>query len=86
MRFFKIALSVILAGYSLAGFTEEYERPVTFQVSEVLESELLKSGSYVVADEVRNDGFMNIYSVESEFGSWEIPSTSLLRLRLGDEN
>ena len=63
---------------------EDFETPIVFSAKDVLPAEMMESESYRIDDEVRNDGFMNMYTVESEFGSWEISSTALLGIRLGE--
>ena len=63
----------------MPAISAEYENPVVFSAKKILPSELMENDAYDVHDEVRNDGFMNIYNVESRFGNWEISSTAILR-------
>jgi hypothetical protein len=62
----------------------DYEEPVTLKASEVVSAEFLGSELYKVDPKVVNDGFMNLYQVESRFGKWEVSSTNLLGVRLNE--
>ena len=66
--------------------SSDFEAPIMLRAADLLPAELLDNPSYQIHDEVRNDGFMNRYQVESQFGQWEISSTTLLRIRLAEIN
>jgi len=81
---FSFTMMVVTISITPFSIAADYELPAVFSVTDVLEKELLESESYKIHEEVRNDGFMNIYNVDSQFGSWEVSSTSVLRLRLSE--
>jgi len=68
-------LMLILAVWLLAPagriWAQEYETPPVLEASEVLPSEMQRGDRFVVQEQVRNDGFMNYYVVESDFGQFE---------------
>jgi len=49
----------------------EFETPPVLKTSEVLTSEMQRDDSFVVQKQVRHDGFMNYYVVDSDFGQFE---------------
>jgi hypothetical protein len=78
-----ILLLLLCPNYGLA---EEYDQPVTLKASEVLPPELLSSPSYKIGNEVHNDGFLNTYTVDSQWGQLKVVSTPLLRKRAHELN
>ena len=56
-----------------------YEGPVTFKASQLLSPELLAGPHHKVDEVVRNDGYLNIYTIHSEYGDVEATSTAKLR-------
>ncbi len=61
---------------------QEYEAAPTFQAGEILPAELLSGPGFEVAPEVRNDGYVNFYSVTTPDGATlEVQSTELLQIR-----
>ena len=56
----------------------EFEEPPVLSAAAILEPELLKGPNHTVADEVKNNGLFNSYSVTSPFGEFEVPSTTRL--------
>ena len=60
----------VLASISSAG-AQEFETPPQLAASEVLPAEMQRGESFVVQEQVRNDGFMNHYVVDSDYGQFE---------------
>jgi len=52
-------------------WAQEFETPPVLKASEVLPSEMQRGDRFVVQEQVRNDGFMNYYVVDSDFGRFE---------------
>ena len=74
-----IAIAVVVAAPATA---QEYEAAPSFQAGEILPPELLSGSGFEVAPEVRNDGFVNFYSVSTPDGDTiEVQSTELLEIR-----
>jgi len=62
----------------------EYESPVVLSAAKLLPDETLNNAAYQLDDKVPNDGFMNHYTVTSEWGEWQISSNALLGIRLAE--
>lgn len=52
-------------------WAQDFETPQILEASEVLSSEMQRGKRFEVQEQVRNDGFMNYYVVESDFGQFE---------------
>lgn len=63
---------------------QQFEPPPTLRASEILPPELLSGPEHRVAEQVANDGFMNIYSIESRFGTFTANSTDELLIRVDE--
>jgi len=63
-----------------------FESAVVLSASKILPPELLSGPNHRVQEKVANDGFLNVYVVDSKFGSFTAVSTSLLRKRIQEIN
>ena len=83
-----IALSAILIFQSKLGFAAQsgYESLPVLSASKVLPPELLTGPNHRVQERVTNDGFLNLYSIDSKFGKFQAVSTALLRVRIQEIN
>jgi len=75
-----MVISLCFAGTALA----EIEKPGVLKAQSFLPPELLKGQHYTVDEKVHNDGLLNHYSVNSSFGSFQVTSTSSLRILVGE--
>lgn len=82
MKFTKWIPVVLLLCGQLPVYAEEYEAPIILKVADLLPAETLSSDLYQIHDKVHNDGFLNRYTVTSQWGEWEINSDALLNIRL----
>jgi hypothetical protein len=64
-------LAGALIGFAAASAATDYETPPTLSAAEVLSADVLRGENFEVMDEVRNDGFMNLYQIESDYGRFE---------------
>jgi hypothetical protein len=64
----------------------DYEEPFTMSASECLAPELLKGPHHRVLEQVQNDGFFNHYTVQSPFGEFTAPSTTMLKFLINELN
>ena len=77
------ALCAILIAGPLAGQAPaEYEEPPTLSAEAVLPPELLEGPHHRVSEEVENDGYLNIYTIESELGVFTAVGEDVLRERI----
>lgn len=60
----------------------DYETPPTLAAKDFLPAELLKGRHYSVAPKVENDGYMNRYTIQSDFGIFGVGSTAMARIRI----
>lgn len=58
----------------------EFEKPGILQASSFLPDELRKGANYSVGEEIKNDGLINHYTVKSTFGTFQVSTTSSLRI------
>ena len=72
----------LLAGIALA--QDDFETPRTLSASEVLPDELRRGDLHQVDDAVRNDGYLNYYTIRSDYGDFEAAGTALLRIRVAE--
>jgi hypothetical protein len=59
-----------------------YETPPSLKASEFLEADLLNGSNYLVDEKVTNDGLFNTYTIQSEFGTFQPRSNSLVQIRI----
>jgi hypothetical protein len=83
-----IALSAILFFPLNAGFAAQsgYEQIPVLSASKILPPELLTGPNHHVQERVTNDGFLNIYTIDSPFGQFKAVSTPMLRIRVQEIN
>ena len=81
-----VAMWVCQPAFVLAQQQARYETPPVLSASKILPPELLSGPNFRVQERVINDGFMNIYKIDSRFGTFTAVSTDLLRKRIGEIN
>lgn len=68
-----------------AGAAEEFQKPpITLEASEVLPKNLLTGPNYRIKETVENDGFVNIYELETSYGPLRVEGTVHLLVRLNE--
>ncbi|MGN6733405.1 MAG: hypothetical protein ACTHMB_15765 [Candidatus Binatia bacterium] len=65
---------------------QAYENPAVLSASKILPPELLSGPNFRVQERVTNDGYLNIYQIDSKFGTFTAVSTAMLRKRIGEIN
>ena len=63
-----------------------YEQTPVLSASKILPPELLSGPNHQVQERVTSDGYLNIYQIDSKFGTFTVVSTALLRKRIGEIN
>ncbi len=74
---------------ALPGFAADdssYETPQERKAADILPAELLEGEHHSVDDRVRSDGYLNYYTITSDYGEFEAVSTATLRIRIGEIN
>jgi len=64
----------------------EFESPPMFRASKILPPELLAGPDHRIVEQVVNDGYMNVYTINSRFGTFTANSDEELRIRVGEVN
>ena len=80
-----LAASVLIAEAALAA-QPTYEPLPVFSASKILPPELLAGPNHRVQERVTSDGIVNIYRIDSRFGSFTAVSTAMLRVRIQEIN
>jgi len=75
-----VSCAVILAPAAVA--EPEFEIAPVLKAAEILPPELLKGKYHRVAEDVRADGYLNYYVIDSDFGKFDAEGTPLLRMRV----
>jgi hypothetical protein len=65
---------------------QAYESSSVLSASKILPPELLSGPNFRVQERVTNDGYLNIYQIDSKFGTFTAVSTAMLRKRIGEIN
>jgi len=65
---------------------QRYEPAAVLSASKILPPELLSGPNHRVQERVTNDGIVNIYKVDSKFGTFNAVSTAMLRIRVQEIN
>ena len=69
-----VGIGVVLlwsSSLALPALAAEFEAPPTFKAGEILPPELLQSEHHRVEEIVENDGYLNYYRIESDFGPFD---------------
>lgn len=73
--------------FSLPASAASYpDLPIMLQADQVLTNDLLKGKNYTVDATVRNDGLINTYTLETEYGTVSAESTVELKMRIDELN
>jgi len=82
------ALAVtFLVGTAVPAVAQQgYEQAPMLSASKILPPELLSGPNHRVQEGVTSDGYLNIYEIDSKFGTFTVVSTALLRKRIGEIN
>lgn len=80
-RFCRLLPLLVLISYPVIA-QQGYESPPVLRATDVLPPPLLASEHHRVAEEVRNNGFMNFYTLETAFGRFQVESTATLHTRI----
>ena len=74
--FFVATISLV---FSVSGANaEQYDQPANLRASQIIPASLLGGPNHQVDENVVNDGFLNIYTINSRYGA--LKATSTLKL------
>ena len=63
-----------------------YENAEDLSAVDILPADILKGKYYTLDDRVRNDGYLNYYTIKSDYGAFEADSTAMLKIRIREIN
>ena len=78
--------SLIFQPRATTAAQQGYESLPVFSASKILAPELLSGPNHKVEERIDNDGIVNIYRVNSRFGTFTAVSTAMLRVRIQEIN
>jgi hypothetical protein len=82
---FLLALSVCGTAFVSTVESQDFQKvPIILRASEVLSKDLLMGPNYKVVETVKNDGFVNAYEVDTNYGPLRVESTALLLKRINE--
>jgi hypothetical protein len=76
--------SALLVGGNPSMAQTDFESPPTFQASQILPADILSGPNHRVDERVANDGFMNLYTIDSRFSAFTANSNTELWIRVGE--
>ena len=76
--------AAILLQCPSAVLAEDYEYGTAYHAADVLPKQALKGPHYAIRDQVRSDGFMLTYTVDSDFGVFEVTGDYALQKLLNE--
>jgi hypothetical protein len=81
-----IAISFLVMWTSLSSSAagSGFESPRTLKAKNVVPADLLESEHYTIDKSVKNDGYLNYYTVNSNYGDFQAIGTAQLRIRIGE--
>src|ERR1043165_1629962 len=77
---------LVLRPMAASGAQAAYESLPVLSASKILPPQLVTGPNHRVQEKVIKDGFMNIYTIDSKFGTFAAPATALLRIRVQEIN
>lgn len=76
---------ILQSSFTMAA-QQGYEPAAVLSASKILPPELLAGPNHRVQEKVQNDGYLNIYQIDSKFGTFTAVSTAMLRKRVSEIN
>lgn len=75
---------VLLASQVAQGAETAFEAATDMDAEKILPEKLLQGPHHRIDSRVRSDGYLNYYTIQSDFGEFEAVSTAMLRMRVGE--
>ena len=87
-KYLSIFVLLSLSAVSITSTAQEFEFETASDLgaADILAAEMLQGDHHRVDDRVRNDGYLNYYTIKSDFGEFEAVSTAMLKTRIGEIN
>ncbi|MCF6288110.1 MAG: hypothetical protein L3J53_02595 [Proteobacteria bacterium] len=75
-------LLILLILITTSPYAQNYEQASNLQASKILPANWLKSNLYQIDETVANDGYINTYTIHSDYGDFTAHGLTLLKIRL----
>jgi hypothetical protein len=85
MQLIVLSICFLSSGFVFAD-PVEFEDADNLRAKDVLPKDLRKGAHHTVEKQVRSDGYLNYYTIDSDYGQFEAISTSMLKTRVGEIN
>jgi len=79
---FPVLAVVFIAAAAAPALAAEYESPPILKAADLLPADLLKGEHHEIEPQVVNDGFMNHFTIRSDFGTFEAKSRRMAEVRV----
>ncbi|MCH9006273.1 MAG: hypothetical protein IH838_13435 [Proteobacteria bacterium] len=86
MKLYFVIFAIFVMSTNVFADRGEFEKAEDQQAVDVLPAELIKGEHHEVDAVVRSDGYLNYYTIKSDYGKFEAVSTAILRRRIGEIN
>lgn len=86
MKLYSVIFAIFVMSTNVFAGRGEFEKADDQQAVDVLPAELIKGEHHEVDAVVRSDGYLNYYTIVSDYGEFEATSTAMLRRRIGEIN
>ncbi|MGH7846357.1 MAG: hypothetical protein ACREQW_14465 [Candidatus Binatia bacterium] len=81
-----LLVAVVMLPPAFTSAAQRYEAGAVLNASKILPSELLAGPHHRIQERVQNDGYMNLYIIDSKFGQFTAVSNAMLRKRVQEIN
>jgi hypothetical protein len=81
-----VSTCIVATGDLASGADSAYEQLPVLNATKILPPDILAGPNHRIHERITNDGFLNIYTIDSKFGQFRAVSTALLRTRVQEVN
>lgn len=81
-----LAVALFLLAPVSGALAGEFESPPQLKASKLLPQDIVKGKLYTVEEKVLNDGYLNTYTIDSQYGKFTAVSTPMVYVRIHEIN
>lgn len=81
-----VLLSFVITASAAVAQEADFETASDLNAADILPGEILQGEHHTVDSRVRNDGYLNYYTIQSDFGEFEAVGNPMLQTRIGEIN
>jgi hypothetical protein len=83
VQFIVLTMFIFFSGF-VAAEEQTFEDAADLRAKDVLPKDLREGAHHTVEKVVRSDGYLNYYTIQSDYGEFEAISTAMLKTRVGE--